>query len=475
MEKRIKFLCNDVIRDLSVKPGTALLDVIRQDLRLTGTKEGCKEGDCGACTVLLGELIGDEVIYKTINSCLFPVAEAAGKHIVTIEGLQGENLTPVQNLFLEEGAAQCGFCTPGFVVSITGHLLSRAEVGVEELTDSIGGNLCRCTGHISIKRVVSRFTEWYKKTGSGNGDYISELINLNLIPSYFPGVKDKLTGISAEAYHHKTDAHKEIIKVAGGTDLYVQQGEEIADIEISLLNAGLQADKIKLEENEIIISSLTTMSELEKSEIINKYYPSLKDHLKYFGSRQIRNRATVGGNIRNASPIGDFANILLALDAKLEMSSTGMKREVELSKFFISYKNVDCAKDEIITAVIIPVPGAEAKMSYEKVSKREYLDIASVNSTLYLENNGDKIIKVKVSAGGVAPVPLLLKATSEFLSGKQINSQTVKEAAAVALGEISPISDARGSKEYKRLLLRQLIFAHFIKLFPSRIKPEELV
>lgn len=475
MEKRIKFLCNDLIRDLSVKPGMALLDVIRQDLRLTGTKEGCKEGDCGACTVLLGELKGEGVVYKAINSCLFPIAEAAGKHVVTIEGLQRETLSPIQNLFLEEGASQCGFCTPGFVVSITGHLLSRKKIGAEELTDSISGNLCRCTGHISIKRVVGRFAEWFNKAYAGKGDYISELVNLDLIPAYFSGVREKLRGISTEASPDKADSNDVITKIAGGTDLYVQRGEEIADTEIFLLNTGAQADRIKPEGNKIIISSLTTMSELEESEIINKYYPDLKTSLKYFGSRQIRNSATVGGNIRNASPIGDIANILLALDARLEISSPGEKRTVELDKFYISYKNVDCQKNEMITDVIIPIPGTEARISYEKVCKREYLDIASVNSTLYMEKAGNKIKKVRISAGGVAPIPLLLKKTADFLAGKIISAKTVKEAVVIALSEISPISDARGSKEYKRLLLRQLIFAHFIKLFPSEIRLEELI
>ncbi|MHC1737984.1 MAG: FAD binding domain-containing protein [Ignavibacteriaceae bacterium] len=475
MEKRIKFLCNDLIRDLSVKPGKALLDVIRQDLRLTGTKEGCKEGDCGACTVLLGEIKGEEVVYRTINSCLFPVAEAAGKHVVTVEGLQTGTLTPIQNLFLEEGASQCGFCTPGFVVSMTGHLLSRTKMGVEELTDSISGNLCRCTGHISIKRVVGRFAEWFNKANPGTGDYIGELVNLNLIPAYFSGVREKLQGISIEVSHDKSDSDDVITRVAGGTDLYVQRGEEIADIEVFLLNTGAQADRIKPEGNKIIISSLTTMSELEESEIINKYYPDLKNSLKYFGSRQIRNRATVGGNIRNASPIGDIANILLALEARLEISSPGGKRIVELDKFYISYKNVDCRKDEMITDVIIPIPVTEARISYEKVSKREYLDIASVNSTLYMEKDGDKIKKVRISAGGVAPIPLLLKKTADFLIGKIVSAKTVKETGALALSEISPISDARGSKEYKSLLLRQLIFAHFIKLFPAEIRLEELI
>ena len=418
MEKRIKFLCNDLIRDLSVKPGMALLDVIRQDLRLTGTKEGCKEGDCGACTVLLGELKGEEVVYKTVNSCLFPIAEAMGKHVVTIEGLQTGTLTPLQNLFLEEGASQCGFCTPGFVVSMTGHLLSRTKIGIEELTDSISGNLCRCTGHISIKRVVWRFTEWFRKASGGEGDYLGELVNLNLIPAYFSGVREKLQGISVEVFHDKSDSNDVITRVAGGTDLYVQQGEEIADTEVSLLNAGADSDKINHEGTRIIISSLTTMSELEESEIINKYYPDLKNYLKYFGSRQIRNRATVGGNIRNASPIGDIANILLALEARLEIGSLRGKRTVELDKFYISYKDVDCGKDETITDVIIPVPVAEARISYEKVSKREYLDIASVNTTLYMEKEGDKIKKVRISAGGVAPIPLMLKKTADFLIGK---------------------------------------------------------
>lgn len=474
MKKEIKFLCNNEIKEISVKPGTPLLDVIRNDLRLTGTKEGCKEGDCGACTVIIGELNGDDIIYKTINSCLFPVAEIAGKHLVTIEGIQKEQLTKVQELFLEEGASQCGFCTPGFIVSITGHLLSGAEVETSKLTDSVAGNICRCTGHISIKRVIASFSDWAETKINEDENRINELIRLSLIPEYFAGVKEELIKMSSGVVGIRKQT-KGTTKVAGGTDIYVQQSEGVTDYVLEILNENIPEQKIEIADGSLKISGLTTMSEIENSKMISETFPAIKEYLKYFGSRQIRNRATAGGNIRNASPIGDFSNILLALGAKLEITSSTKTREIELENFFISYKTVDCAEDETINKIIIQLPGPDFKMNFEKVSKREYLDIASVNSALFAIMNNNKINKVRISAGGVAPIPLYLKQTSAELKNKEINPETIKKAASVAMEEISPISDARGSKEYKRLLMRQLIYLHFIKLFPNDIRAEELI
>jgi xanthine dehydrogenase small subunit len=216
-----------------------------------------------------------------------------------------------------------------------------------------------------------------------------------------------------------------------------------------------------------------------------KYFPDLKNYFSLFGSLPIRNRATLGGNIVNASPIADMTSFFLALNSKLlligedTVSSTQRKaspgREVFLKDFFLGYKTLDKKPDEIIKYVSFRLPSVNSLFSYEKVSRRTYLDIASVNTSLFVETNNDIIKEIHISAGGVAPVPLYLVKTRDFLLNKKIESNLVPEAAQIAISETSPITDARGSVQYKKLLLRQLLFAHFLKLFPILVNYEELV
>ena len=195
----------------------------------------------------------------------------------------------------------------------------------------------------------------------------------------------------------------------------------------------------------------------------------MKKHLILFGSLPIRNKATVGGNIVNASPIADITSILLALDAELRIKSGKNFRRVDLKKFYKGYKKLNLKSSELLYDINFNLPTSNFCFNFEKVSKRTYLDIASVNSSIYIETNSNKFVKIQLSAGGVAPNPLYLKEVCKFLKGKEIDVATIADACKIAESEISPISDVRGSAEYKRLLLRQLIFTHFIKLFPNKI------
>jgi len=218
-----------------------------------------------------------------------------------------------------------------------------------------------------------------------------------------------------------------------------------------------------------IIGAGASVSDLIESPVINENFPQMKNHLKLFGSLPIRNRATVGGNIVNASPIGDIANILLALDAELRIKSGKSFRRIDLKKFYKGYKKLNLKSSELLYDISINLPTGTFYFNFEKISKRTYLDIASVNSSIYIEIKSNKIVKIHLSAGGVAPIPLCLKEVCKFLKGKEIDAATITDACKIAESEISPISDVRGSAEYKRLLLRQLIFTHFIKLFPNKI------
>lgn len=472
MKETIKFICNKKAISAEVHPATSLLDFIRQHEHLTGTKEGCREGDCGACTVLIGEPAGDEIVYKNVNSCLVPLGDVAYKHVVTIEGLNSDSLSPIQESFIDATATQCGFCTPGFIISLTSFMLNTRTFDFDNAVETVAGNICRCTGHISIKRAISKMLEYINPEDSGNR--IEYLIQNKFLPDYFRDIPARLKELEPVVEKVKISG-KPAYNISGGTDLFVQKWEDLLKNEVSFIEPVEDRDKIVLREKDIIIKARTTVTEFKESEIIKKYFPVLNQKLNLFGSLPIRNRATLGGNIINASPIGDMVNILLALDAKLTFEKDGKSRELDLDKFYLGYKTLDKKENEILEEIAIPIPDEGAFFNYEKVSKRTYLDIASVNSSILISVKNNIITKVRISAGGVAPIPALLYKTAEYLSGKEINTAALLKAVEVSGQEVKPISDARGSAEYKKILLQQLLKTHFLTLFPDLISFEEIV
>lgn len=470
MAEEIVFILNNEIVSVDANPAIALLDFIRKEKHMTGTKEGCREGDCGACTVLVGELNGNKVKYHSVNSCLFPFADVKGKHIVTIEGLRNKNLSIIQQSFIDEWASQCGFCTPGFIVSLTGYFLSNEKYNANDAVESMDGNICRCTGHSSIIRAAKKSTELISSRITNYNDHINALIKTDLIPAYFNEIPEKLKKLKTKQLV-ESDITSPEFYISGGTDLYVQKREDLLKAKVKLASFNGVPSKIKIEKGKCIVGARATVSDFMNSEIINQYLPTLKDSLKLFGSLPIRNRATIGGNIVNASPIADMTNILLALNSSVHLTS---ERSLFLKEFYKGYKILDLNNGELIESISFDLPAKNSFFNFEKVSQRTYLDIASANSSVYLEMNNGSISNILISAGGVAPIPLYLAKTSEYLIGKEINYINISEATEFAMSEISPITDARGTSEYKSLLLRQLIFAHFIKLFPEKIRIKEI-
>ncbi|MDF1612802.1 FAD binding domain-containing protein [Stygiobacter electus] len=464
-----EFILNQKKIVTDILPTTVLLDFIRREQKLTGTKEGCREGDCGACTVLIGELINNKIHYKTVNSCLVPIGSVHRKHIITIEGLtENGSLTPIQNALVDEGGTQCGFCTPGFVVSMTSYFINNKNYDVQKAINTIGGNVCRCTGYHGIIRSLNRTAELLNSADGKS--HLEKLISANIIPEYFKKIPKQLKEIKSAKF--KIEKPKYLI--GGGTDLYVQKWEDIVNSKSLIIVDKKISNEIIKKENEIIIGASVTIEDFITNKTIKKYFPQIEEQLELFGSLPIRNKATIAGNIVNASPIGDLTNILLTLNSKVHLEGK-KKRIIPLENFYLGYKLLNKKKNEIVTKITFEIPPKNFQFNFEKVSKRTYLDIASVNSSIGILVKDNIIQDVRISAGGVAPIPLYLKSTSEFLTNKELTSQNVKEATQIAFSEISPISDARGSAEYKKLLLRQLIYAHFILLFPDKINAEELL
>ena len=474
----IRFILNEKEISTDLPPGELLLDFIRYHKNLTGTKIGCREGDCGACTVLIGEIINNKIRYRSITSCLTAVGNINGKHVVTIEGLnlftksdEAAKLNPVQQAMYNEGATQCGFCTPGFVVSLAGFCLSETEKNYENAIASIDGNICRCTGYKSIQRAAKNIADLMQKNKGNVIDYVT---SNSILPEYFTNIKKRLLEINSKTNGIENQHADSKNNLGGGTDLYVQQHEKMVKAEINFLFNKNELNGISKNGNKCIMGASVTVTDLMESKIITEAFPDFKKISKLISSTPIRNIATIAGNFVNASPIGDFTILFLAMDAHLTLTlSKGegkagpLKREIALREFYKGYKQLDKKENEFIEQISFELPGKEDVFNFEKVSKRTHLDIASVNSAVRINTDGKTIFNAELSAGGVGPIPIYLSKTSAFLKDKKITKELIDDAIEVAQSEISPISDARGSEEYKRLLLAQLIKAHFITLFPK--------
>jgi xanthine dehydrogenase small subunit len=474
MAREIAFILNDADVSTGLPGGTVLLDFLRRDRRLTGTREGCREGDCGACTVLLGRAEQGRVRYRAVVSCLLPLAGAEKHHVVTIEGLNGTDLNPIQQALVSEGASQCGFCTPGIVVSLAAFLLNSRELQGEEAVTAIEGNVCRCTGYASIRRALERLLRDLRPKLLAAPDRLQALVQLGVLPGYFSAMAPRLLALGEAKPRRRQAKKKDAVVLGGGTDLYVQRGHELPERELLLISRQTGYAGIWPAPDRIYIGSATTVEDIRNSPLLQVVLPALARHLLGVSSSQIRNRATIGGNIVNASPIGDLSVIFLALDARMALFGPKGMRELALRDFFLGYKKLALKKNELMVWVSIQAPENGWFFNFEKVARRARQDIASVNSALGLQMAGKRIAVAHVAAGGVAPVPLYLKAASEFLVGKEVLPGLAREWVRVAESEIAPISDVRGSASYKRSLLRRLLAAHFLELFPGSIRAGDL-
>ncbi len=481
----IEFILNNDDVTTNLPTGTTVLDFVRYRQNLKGTKIGCREGDCGACTILVGELVGEDVEYRTMTSCLMPLANAAGKHIVTIEGINPADgsLTPVQQAMVDESGTQCGFCTVGFVVSLTGFCIDKVAKTPDNAISAVDGNICRCTGYKSIERAALRLTD-----APDGAEALTSSIERKIVPNYFRGVSARLRSLQIQNPQENVENIGTF--VGGGTDVYVQKAELMAETVSRPLLYDDELRGIRDAGEYIEIGASATVTDLLDSPVMLAIFKvNLYKHLKLISSTPIRNMATLAGNFVNASPIGDMTVWFLALNAEVVLSSG---REMLLSSMYLDYKKLAKNEDEFIKTIRFRKPGGDLYFNFEKVCKRTYLDIATVNTAISLtcdqepgigwlppvlsepgsratERSGNLVDHIitdaHLAAGGVAPIPLYLKETSSFLIGRTVNQETIEKANEIMQLEISPISDVRGTEQYKRLLLRQLFRAHFVELF----------
>lgn len=460
----IRFILNDKEVQTALPSGALLLDYVRYHRHLTGTKIGCREGDCGACTVLIGEVQEGDLRYRSFTSCLTPLGNVHGRHVVTIEGLNMNGLNPLQQAMSDCAATQCGFCTPGIVVSLAGFCLGKKEASLSNAIAAVDGNICRCTGYKSIERAVERVAAMLP---ADRHDPLGHATANNILPLYFDTIKERLALLQLQLNGALQLKGIPAAIVGGGTDLYVQKHHEMLHNDNHFIHSDPSLRSITRQGNTCVIGPSVTVTDLQESPVIQAYFPRFSRQVKSISSTPIRNMATIAGNFVNASPIGDFTIFFLAANAQLFIGDGEHTRQLPLRKFYKGYKQLDKEPNEQIRKITFELPAENTRVSFEKVSKRTHLDIASVNTALFITVEDDLITSGSLAAGGVGPVPMLLEKASAYLACKRVNEQLIHDVIAVAQAEISPISDVRGSAAYKTLLLGQLIRAHFITLFPE--------
>jgi xanthine dehydrogenase small subunit len=443
-----------------------LANYLRQDVAATGTKIVCEEGDCGACTVLTRRAAADD--YRPVNSCILNLAQLDGSSIVTVEGLsrgaaeprRNEDalhasappretvLHPVQEAMVQCHGAQCGYCTPGFVVAMAGMFEISDRVNEKQVRDGLTGNLCRCTGYEPIIKAALAVDG---AASAKMRDRYSELPDANdsvTVGSFCaPATLD-------EAIAFKRD-HPGCTIVQGGTDVgvWINKRNYAAPAMLSLAKIA-SLNELREEDGTIVAGANATLADFET--FIADRIPELAGILAIFGSPQIKNAGTLVGNIANGSPIGDTLPYLFVAGATLELN--GGARTVPIDRFYLGYRKFDLHADELITRVRVPIVRDTLKLY--KVSRRKDLDISAFTAAIRFSMSGDRIDRATIAYGGVAPTVIRLPRTEAFLTGKSAALDTFEHAGRIARDEIKPISDVRGSADY-RLQLAENIMAKF--------------
>ncbi len=456
---------NKLVEIKNPDPNQTLLNYIRYDLKRTGTKEGCAEGGCGACTVVLGELKNNKIHYKAINSCISFTPILHGKQLIVVENLISKNGSyhPVQEAMVKYHASQCGFCTPGFVMSIFAMFKSKYKINEENIKDAISGNLCRCTGY---RPIIDAAKNIKKNKSDEFGRYNQETIKL------FKKIHPESLIIynnTKKYFAPKTIRElKKIIQknpnsdfLSGGTDLSLRVTKNRQEInKIIDLNSIQELNFIKVKNNQIIIGSTTPLIKVEK--FILKYYPDFKNILKRYGSVQIRNLGTIGGNIATASPIGDTLPLLLCLNAKIIVQTKKGNKQIFLNNFFTGYRKTRLKKNEFIRSIIIPIYKKHKFRAY-KISKRFDDDISSVCASFNIKIINQKIDDITIAYGGMSEIPKRAKNCEKFLKDSKFSEEIFKKAKSFLKKDFNPISDMRASKTYRLEIAENLLIKFFLE------------
>jgi xanthine dehydrogenase small subunit len=465
-------------RQVSVGGGQTfvpLSDYLRYQREKTGTKVVCAEGDCGACTVLLGKLEGDTLVYQPVNSCIQYLYQLDCTHIITIEGLtEGGKLNPVQEAMVACHGAQCGYCTPGMVMAMSGYFMTRSDalpVAPQEIRDALTGNLCRCTGYESILKAgcvvdsskMSGFQQLFPQKGMIRAfkQHQPEPVRVEVDGRVF------YKPVSVEDAVRFKQEHPKTTLISGGTDVSVLCNKRNFEPSVLMSVVHLPGlDTIEHDGDLLVVGAGVSLSRLENA--VRTLIPELHQLLNVFGSPQIKNAGTLAGNIANGSPIGDTLPFLFVMGAEVELTGTGGSRRVDINCLYTGYKRMAVGNDEIITRIFIPLPKPEEMLKLYKVSRRSHLDIATFMAAFRMTMRGGTIDSIRIAYGGVGPVILRLSKTEAFLQGGALSEARFRQAGELALEEITPMSDVRGSRDFRNQLARNILLKFYQEICESR-------
>lgn len=478
---RISFFMNGKAVSADLPPAISTLDYLNKSCGLYGTKCSCNEGDCGACTVVIAYVREGAVMYEAINSCLYPAAKLHGKHLLTIEALGSpDQLHPIQEAMLRHHSTQCGYCSPGFVMSAFALFAMKQKPSREEILAALEGNLCRCTGYDSILNAMEELSRtqnpetivptWARALEPELFRFKTPVLCFNQQSSSLHSSGAYHLPSSLEEAFSLLEEHPEARIINGGTDIMVQVNIARLKFPVLIDISGIDClRQISLNKDGVRIGAAVTYSDLERSGIVKTDLPWLLELTKVLASRQIRNFGTLSGNIANASPIGDSLPLLLVLNASLILSSKASQRQIPLKDFFLSYKKTALAAGELITEIVIPIPPQGAYIKFIKAVKRKAVDISAIASAICLETNPQGLIKTaRLALGGAAEIPKLSSGFSSILGIKpeDINAE---ELANLLASEFQPISDVRGSAAYRQTLIKNQILKYLDEV--SRRQP----
>ncbi len=466
MTTPIRFLRRgETVTLANVPPSRTLLELLREDLCSTGTKEGCGEGDCGACTVVVGEAEGDQIRYRAVNSCIQLAHSVDGLALWTVEDIAGADggLHPAQEAMVQCHASQCGFCTPGFVMSLFGmyqnHTCKGRAITREMAQEELSGNLCRCTGYKPILDAAQQMASLPARL-------VDEALVLSKLKLLSPAHK----GLEADLAYNFTylspttlpallaarAAHPEAQLVAGCTDvgLWVtkmhMQFSQVLDI-----TKVKELRRVEQYKHHIAIGAAVTLSDAFAALVAER--PQLQTFANRFAGLPTRNAGTLGGNVANGSPIGDAMPLLIALRANVVLMSTRGHREIPLEQLYTGYRKNLMASDEVLAWIKVPRPHVNEMLKAYKISKRYDDDISAVCLVLNMQVDDGKVASIGIGVGGVAATPARAVKTEAFLRGQAWTQATVREAMQTLRGEFTPLSDMRASAAYRSEVLGNLL------------------
>lgn len=483
----IRFFLNGRSRDIDARPDATVLELLRGPLALPGTKEGCGEGDCGACTVVLGELDGGRARYRPATSCLLLAPTLEGRHLITIEGLAEEGrLHPVQQALLDANAVQCGYCTPGVVMSLFALFLEDPDPDVESLRAALEGNLCRCTGYVAIRDAGAALARALKTRAiapaalrpSYLGDVEASMMQEGPGATFTleaPGCRYVAPRTAKEVTALLARHGAEATLLSGGTDVVVAMRVRGARppllVDLSRVRA---LQEVSIGSREVVVGAAARLEDVGRA--VRSALPVLADAVRVMCSRQVRSQATLVGNVANASPVADTVPVLMALGARLRVVGPSGGRDVPLDRFYRAYKDVDRRPDEWIASVTIPCPEGSF-VNFEKASRRRELDISAVNSAILLRlDDAGRVTEARVAFGGAAPTARVSGRAAAALVGREFTAETARAAGRAAALDVSPIGDVRGGADYRRTLVENLVVAHwraFVRERGGAVRGEE--